>query len=242
MPPPLLLLTRPEAQAQAFAAALEAAGARFQAVISPLIATVETGPLPPLDGATGLIFSSAAGVRAYTALGGPGGLRAWTVGAATARAARAAGLDAAMAGETADALVAALIAAPPRRPLLHLHGRHTRGAIADRLTAAGVTTSTATIYEQPARPPTDAARAALQGARPVVAPLFSPRTAALLATVPRKSPLLVAAMSDAVANAARPLHSRALRCAARPDHAAMVALTARLLDEAAALETQEGRE
>ena len=88
-----VLLTRPLAAGQAFAAAL---GADWPLVLAPLQRIVfrpEGAALrAALGGAPVLIFTSQAGVAAFgAALGGDGppGLRAWAVGPQTAAAARA---------------------------------------------------------------------------------------------------------------------------------------------------------
>ncbi|HEY7610485.1 MAG TPA: uroporphyrinogen-III synthase, partial [Alphaproteobacteria bacterium] len=61
-----ILLTRPEPDAQRFAAQLAEHG--IEAVVAPLM-TIETAdaPLPPLEGVQALVFTSANGVRAYAA-------------------------------------------------------------------------------------------------------------------------------------------------------------------------------
>ncbi len=229
---PVLLLTRPEAQSRAFAATLADAGP-FRLVISPLIGIAPTGALPDMDGFRGLIFTSVNGVAAYRALGGPP-LPAFAVGEATAEAARAAGMTALAADGFAETLIAILKERRPPGPLLHIRGRHARGDVAARLTAAGLPVATAILYEQPALPPTPEARAALSGPETIVAPVFSPRTGALFSELEVQAPLLVAAMSEAVAKALAPLHKQDLKIASRPDSASMRELVADLLRRARA--------
>lgn len=229
---PVLLLTRPQEASVRFAQALEARGCRFRAVISPLFSIEFIGPLPDACAMRGLIFTSANGVAAWRALGGRTDLPAYTVGAATAEAARAAGMTASSADGTADDLVAWLSAMRPPGPLLHLHGKNARGDVAARLSAAGLACSDAVIYDQPEQPPSAEARAALAGPQPVIAPVFSPRTAKLLAREAVKAPLLVAAMSEAVAKALASLHKRELMVSPRPESEAMTDVVAGLLDRA----------
>ncbi len=238
---PVLLMTRPEAASRAFVEALQAEGATdFDVVLSPLIDIAPAGPLPPLDGVAAVIFSSANGVAAFRALGGAAPLPAYCVGPATARAAREAGFEVRATCADADALVGHVPGVHPGGPVLHLRGEHARGAVVERLAHAGLESADAVIYRQPERPPTDAARAALSGARPVVAPVFSPRTGGILARNRAEAPLLVAALSEAVAKALAPLHSRAVAVAARPDQAAMLACTLDLLRRARHLEAGQG--
>ena len=170
---PRLLLTRPRADAEAFAESLGVT----DAVISPLMELKVSGPLPPLG--LGLIFSSANGVASYVALGGPSALPCWCVGPRTGRAADQAGLLVQEVVETADALVDLAFS---EIALTHLHGQHTRGAIADRLKARGLTCTSAAIYDQVAQPLSSEALRLLNSDQRVVVPLFSPRSAALFAT------------------------------------------------------------
>ncbi|KUF10190.1 uroporphyrinogen-III synthase [Pseudoponticoccus marisrubri] len=238
MAAPVLLMTRPEPAAREVIAALRARGLDFRAVISPLIGIAVTGPLPDTAGLRGLVITSANGVRAWCALGGPRDLPVFAVGDATARTAREAGMVADSAGGDAAALVARLSAQRPAAPLCHLRGRHARGDVAARLSAAGIETREAVIYDQPEQPLSAEARAALDGDSPVVAPLYSPRTATLMAQMlaarPPKAPLCVAAMSETVAKPLAALHNRSLRIAARPDSDAMLDAVAGLLADGCA--------
>lgn len=229
---PVLLLTRPEPQSRAFAAALADAGP-FRLVISPLIGIAFTGALPEMEGFAGLIFTSVNGVAAYVDRGGPP-LPAYTVGEATAEAARDAGMQATAAEGNAETLIALLKDLRPQGPLLHVRGRHSRGDVAGRLSAAGLPVRAAILYDQPALPPTPEATKALSGHETIVAPVFSPRTGALLSELDVHAPLLVAAMSEAVAKALAPLHKQDLKIASRPDSAAMRELVADLLRRARA--------
>ncbi|MDJ0821546.1 MAG: uroporphyrinogen-III synthase [Paracoccaceae bacterium] len=234
---PLLLMTRPRAASERFLAELSTECAP---ILSPLIGFTVTGPLPDLAGVRGVIFTSANGVAAYQALGGPTHFPAFAVGAATAAAAREVGLEVTSADGDAEALIAMISQRHPQGPLLHIRGTHGRGDVAARLTALGVPTQAAILYDQPEIPATEAAKTALSGTRPVVAPVFSPRTGALLAKLPVKAPLLVAAMSEAVVKSLAPLHIRESSIAERPDAASMAACTGALLAQARALEADQG--
>jgi len=161
------------------------------------------GALPegPFDG---LIFTSRNGVRAYVALGGVP-LPCYCVGPGTAAEARAAGLEATSADGDAVALEALIRADRPEGRWLHVHGEHVRADLAGRLTAAGIAVTGLAAYAQKAQPLSDAARAALAGAAPVIAPVFSPRSAKLLAQGENpKAPIYIVAMSAAVAEALEP--------------------------------------
>ncbi len=197
---PVLLMTRPRADSEAFVATLRACGeTAFKPVISPLIGVEICGALPDPGSYRGVIFTSANGVAAYRALGGEDRHPCYVVGAATAAAAREAGFDPQSAEGDAAALLKMIRAAPNEGALLHLRGTHARGDLAATLTREGRATREAVIYDQPFLAPTSEARMALDGTVPVVAPLFSPRTAARFAAVAHaRAPLLIACMSKAV--------------------------------------------
>jgi uroporphyrinogen-III synthase len=231
---PAILITRPEAAARRFGEALRAAGCDAPQVIAPILdiqpvaGALASSPLAP-GAARGVILSSVhgvAGFAAQTALRPP----AWCVGQSTARAARDAGFDVQAAAEHADDLFRLMVGAGSTGPFLHPRGRHARGALAQRLAEAGLPATEVVIYEQNARPLGADARALLLGGAPVIAPVFSPRTARLLAEAAQgaTAPLHLVAISDAAAQAWREFGAEpglALRIARRPDADAMVEAT-----------------
>lgn len=209
-----ILLTRAAAQNERFAARL--AGRIVQ---SPLAEVRFLHPDLPL--ADCAIFTSENAVHALAGrLPAP---RAWCVGDRTAEVARQAGFLAWSASGDADALVAAILNAPPGR-CLHLRGRETRGDVAARLNAAGIPCAEAVVYDIAPIPPTTEALALLAGAAPVIVPLFSPASARRFAQVPARAPLRLACLSPAVAAAAPP--AAEVRIAAEPTAAAMIDLLA----------------
>ena len=181
-PSPAILLTRPAGRNERFAQELAMAFGAMTIVQSPLLAITYLNPAVPDEGIKSLIFTSEAGVEGYRRLAGdrPPVRRAWCVGQRTADAAQAIGLEAVAAGGNAHALCAAIIAAKESGPCLHLHGRDTRGDVVATLGARGVVARSCTVYAQEPQPLTSAAKTLLSGKDPVVAPVFSPRTAALL--------------------------------------------------------------
>ena len=239
MPParplPHLLLTRPRAQADRFAAQLRARWPGLPITIAPLIEIALLPPPPDLaDAAAGLIFTSKNGVAGFAAGCARRDLPAWCVGPRTAQAAQAAGFDDLhVAGGDARALLALLLNAPPRGPLLHLRGQHAARAIADDLRAAGIAAAETIVYDQRARPLDPAARALLARPGAVIAPLFSPRSARLLAdalaTPPLRARLHLVAISAAAAAPLRSAHAETLKIAATPDAGAMLAQIAHVI-------------
>lgn len=222
---PVLVVTRPAPAGARFAQeAVRGLGA--SAVVSPLmrIDPVEPEPLPAHIG--GVIFSSSNAVARAGALGLAVGLPAYCVGPRTTAEAREAGFAAEEAGPTAETLVTALAGRALAGPLVHLRGRHGRGDVAARLSAAGQDCSERVVYDQVALPLDDAARAALSGEAPVVLPLFSPRSARLVAEQAGPGGARhVVAISPDVARAAAALGAATLDQADMPDGDAMLRAT-----------------
>lgn len=230
-----LLMTRPRAASERFVARLSPGlRRRLRVIHSPLLEIAFRPGHLTLQGMHGVIFTSANGVAAAQAAALRPTLPAYCVGAATAAAARRARWSVEETCDTADALVDALIARRPPAPLLHLRGRHARGAVAERLTAAGIETRAQEVYDQRLVAPSDDACAALNGPDPVIAPLFSPRTARHFAdSCAGSAPLLLAAISRAAAEPLENMAYHALIVASRPDGAAMVAAVETLAAQAA---------
>lgn len=188
MPPaprPILLLTRPGDDSERTAARIGA-----DVIVAPILQIVPVDhDGAALARAPGLVFTSAHAV----ASAGPGrGRPAICVGERTGQVARDAGFAVIQGAGTADSLVPLIAASPV--PLVHPHGRH----LAQRLAVPGVV-----VYDQRPQPLTARARAALMGARPVVVPVYSPRSARLLAGMAAgaRAPLWLVAISDAAAAA-----------------------------------------
>lgn len=222
-----VLLTRPAAQGDRFAAELAARfGAELASVATPLLTPVFLTPDLPDEPFAALILTSETGVEGARRLRKRGVAlpdRAICVGDRTAQAAQAAGFQARSAAGDAEALIPLILASGESGPFLHLRGRDARGDIAPRLTAKGCATVAAVVYAQQALPLTDAARGVLSGQGPVVVPLFSPRTAQILTEQgPFAAPLWVVAMSAAVARAAEGLGAERLHVAGTPDALGML--------------------
>jgi uroporphyrinogen-III synthase len=79
-----------------------------------------------------------------------------------------------------DALLALITKYKPSN-LLHIRGAHSRGDLTARLTQAGLNARDHVLYDQLQMPLNAEARALLFGPDTVIMPLFSPRSAALVA-------------------------------------------------------------
>ncbi|MYM55318.1 uroporphyrinogen-III synthase [Thalassovita mangrovi] len=233
-----LLLTRPLASSQRFAAQLRERLGDVQVVISPLMRIEPVGTAPDLVGAGTLIFTSQ---NALAAVPDGQGRPCYTVGDATAAAAQAAGFDPIAVEPDAEALFQRIMADRPAGPLLHLRGHHARGRLAERLTGAGIATDEKVVYEQRETALSDEAETLLSGEEPVIVPLFSPRSAKIFVSqYAGDAPLFIAAMSDAVADALGGLPVQQVARAAAPDAAAMIDTIEGLMDAARSLEASGG--
>lgn len=233
---PVILLTRPNPDAARFAAALRADLPEAEILTSPMQRIEPAGALPPLEGVDGLIFTSRNAVRTYGDLGGLP-LPCYCVGDATAGAAREAGLSATSAGGDAESLIARLLDDRPDGRWLHLHGAHLARDIAAPLRAEGIEVTAHAIYRQVAQPLSGAARALLEGAAPVIVPLFSRRSAKLFREGANPSaPTYIVTMSESVARALGPAGRTKCDIAEHPDMDSMVRATVTAYRRAARVE------
>ena len=202
---PTVLLTRPAAQSASFAQSLQARVVGLRVVVSPLMATVFHAVTLPKEPLQGVILTSQTGAEAAGRLRTQLPDLAYCVGDRTAQVAREAGFRVQSAQGDAEALLALILREKPQA-LIHLRGREARGDLAQRLSAAGVFTQERVVYAQDAQPLSDEAVAVLSGKAPVLVPLFSPRSAEILAAawqgLATHAPLVVVAISQAVAEAA----------------------------------------
>ena len=198
---PTLLMTRPDAQSRAFLAECEAdLQRRLPVVIAPVMRIVDMGDVPDLEPFETVIATSSHAVRRLGQDGQLRGRRVVTVGDMTAAVAREFGADAEALGGDVSAFLAASDALRP--PCFYARGRHVRVDLVRELASRGVACSEAMVYDQVAQPLPRAGEALLAGTLPVVAPLFSARTAELLCrSTDIQAPLTVIAMSDGVAAA-----------------------------------------
>lgn len=197
--PARLILTRPRAQADRFAADIaDGLPEGLKIVTAPLMEIVLDDP-GSLDGFAGLVLTSENGALALAPLR-PVALPAFCVGPRTRDVAQSMGCTARALGGSAAALVEALLELRPKGPLLHLHGAHTRGNVAETLDAAGLPCAARCVYDQVAQPLPQGLRDDLAAGAPDIVALFSPRSAALfLADCPAAPAAQIVCLSPAVA-------------------------------------------
>lgn len=219
-----LLMTRPAAASRRFVGALSAdLLAKIEVIHAPLLQITPVEADIDAWAWRGVIFTSANGVAAAGAA--ERALPAYCVGARTTQAAAKAGWMAEQSGTNAEELLTALIAKHPATPLLHLHGRHTRGDVAARLTAAALPCSSKVIYDQALLPLPADTRRAISAQSQVIVPLFSPRTARHFASLGLDpANLTLIALSEAVAVELKDLNCKDLRVSKTADAFGMAAM------------------
>ena len=228
-----VLITRPEADAGRLVEALKARG--HTALVEPLL---EIQPVqseaPDLAGVQALLFTSANGLRALAALTSERDLPVFTVGDASAEAARAEGFRAvASAGGDVEDL-ARLIKArldPAAGPLFHGAGATLAGDLKGLLDADGFAVRRAVLYNaKTVEAFSDGARQALRDGSVDAVLLFSPRTAETFAELVEMQGLTEAlrgcaagCLSAAVARKVEHLPWAGVRVARQPSGEALLA-------------------
>lgn len=229
-----VILTRPEADSQRFAALLAPHMQGAEVLISPVLRIACTEEIAQIQPEESLILTSGNALDCLPPMPGRG---ACVVGRATAARARKAGLHVLCEAPCAEALIGEITALAPC-PLVHLGGQHLRVDIAARLRDAGLTARRVVVYEQHAQDLSSEALNWLGGDQPVVLPLFSPRSAALVAkqVPPGHAPLWIAGLSAAVTGAF-PAHLAAeTGIAPSPEAEALAGVVAQMLGRVHRLE------
>ncbi len=230
---PGALVTRPLADSQGLAEALEARG--FSALVEPMLAIRFLDSAPPDRHAyQAVLATSANGVRALARLVTWRDLPVWAVGDASAREADKLGFVTVQSAAGDVASLADLVseqADPTKGPLLHVAASRLAGDLAGALASRGFSVEKAVLYEaEPAEDLSPALIAALAEGCLDVALFFSPRTAATFARLVKKADLgeslrriKALALSTAVAESLAPLPWRGVEVAERPDQTALLA-------------------
>lgn len=229
-----VLVTRPEVDAGPLVEALEAAG--HAALVEPLL---EIRPVlseaPDLAGVQALLFTSANGLRTLAALTPERGLPVFTVGDASAEAARAEGFrEVHSAGGDVEDL-ARLVKArldPAAGALFHGAGATLAGDLKGLLEADGFAVRRVVLYNaKTVEAFSDGARQALRDGSLDAVLLFSPRTAETFAELVERQGLsealrgrAAACLSPAVARKIEHLPWADVRIARLPNREALLAV------------------
>jgi uroporphyrinogen-III synthase len=229
---PTLLLTRPEAQSQRFAAVFRAQfGDDWPILFAPLSQLEFHEAQTDWQGIGDIIFTSQNGVAGFSRLTQDRNLRAWCVGDKTANAARMAGFDAVTGPGTAKELADRVIADGAIRRILYARADDIAFDMSKYLKTAEIETIENIVYSQKPCPPTAEAAALLASKTPVLLPFFSRRAVKIFRqNYPEtRAPILVAAISPNVADATERMPKAACIVARNPDSDHMIAALAELI-------------
>ena len=230
-----VLVTRPEEDAAALVAALQARG--HEALVEPMLTVAPApGVTPPrdLDGVQALLFTSANGARAFARLSERRDLPVFAVGDASAEAARTAGFAAVdSAGGNVDDLARLAIDRlnPVDGVLYQAAANRLAGDLKGALEAAGFTLRREILYQTvPVTDLSASLRRELAAGQVAAATFFSPRTAETFAGLVEKMGLAgscaettALCFSEAVADKLRGLDWRAVLVAERPNQNSLLA-------------------
>ena len=179
--PPTILLTRPEAQSRELAGRLLARLKDVAVVVSPILEIVPV-PFDVPDAPAFVVLTSAHAAQAAGQVASLSGLPAYCVGDRTAEAAAAAGFAARSAAGSAKDLARLIAMARPEGRGLYVRGRHVASDLPEMLNSAGIETHSVVAYDQEERRLSDEARSLLARPSPLLLPVYSPRSSALLAS------------------------------------------------------------
>lgn len=219
-----VLITRPMPQADRFARALrDRYKDRVVPILTPLLAATLLYPDLPEGSFRSVILTSETGARAAAAFARQLPKRAYCVGDRTAQVAQDLGFQTISADGDADRLFHLLLTRPNDAPFLHLRGREARGDLVARLVTAGLGADQAVVYAQEPQDLSAEAISALSGNQPVIAPLFSPRSAELfrraLGALPNRTSVRIVALSPEIAKIFADIGPESLGIATEPTQA-----------------------
>lgn len=230
-----LILTRPSAQSEEFAAQVETAlPGKFSPLISPLFEITPEPVSLDLTGVQALLFTSRNGVAEFVRRSTNRSIPALCVGEKTAKIASQAGLNTSFATGDVAALAALAVQSylPDFGTLLHFRGTDSVGDLVGALNAEGVSATERILYDTSTKPLTANVITALKSSQPIVLPVFSPRTAALLSQLLQEVEILakptLAALSRNVADRIDLTTQTRILIAEKPTALAMVAVLSQI--------------
>lgn len=228
-----MLVTRPEPDAQATLARLEALG--IEAIAAPLMVreTLDAS-LPPPDGFTAMVLTSANAVRALIDRGVVAQyqhLPVFAVGDRTAREATQAGFErvSSAAGAFQD-LVNAMTIARLRGPIFYPAGKHQSADLAKAVAPLGIMVATSKVYAMVAAEALPDAVLDALGTQIGAVLAYSRRSAEIFAQLAadlprdRRSKLAMLCLSEAVAEPLLEARFNRISLADWPDEDAMMSL------------------
>jgi uroporphyrinogen-III synthase len=228
-----MLVTRPEPDAQATLARLDALG--IEAIAAPaMVRRTLDASLPPPDGFTAMVLTSANAIRALAdrdMLAPYRHLPVFAVGDRTAHEASEAGFTrvSSAAGAFQD-LVNAMTIARMKGPIFYPAGKHQSADLAKALAPLGVMVATAKVYDMVAIDALPEAILAELGGEIGAVLAYSRRSAEIFAGLAaslsrdRRSRLAMLCLSEAVAEPLLEARFSRISLADRPDEDAMMSL------------------
>lgn len=217
-------ITRAQPGAEATAARVAALG--LTPIVDPLLEVAPIAAMIDVTGVAALAFTSANGIQAFSKLSDKRGLPVFTVGGATASAAREAGFAGITSADGDVEDLARLIVEAAPGPVLWAGARQPAGDLVAALREAGLDARGVAVYETLQRAPSKATLDLLDG--PLTVLLHSPRAARGLADILRRRPgpaLRALCLSQAVAAPLEALmQPSSVACAPRPDETALLSL------------------
>lgn len=219
---PKIILTRPEPGLTKFSGQLAQeipSASVYCEALQEIDFTPYNGDLTRYNG---FIFTSSNGVRAAKRWELPR-RSGFGVGHVTTQLARSFCDPVYDGGSDVEALIDLIKSMMPNGPLLHIRGRSSIGNLATRLSEYGITTHEAIGYTQNVRIPSDGLIQFLQGGKPTILPLFSPKSAEILKKLSaNREHWHVIAMSKTVAEIFDAKDVLKLEVAREPNGAAML--------------------
>ena len=239
---PSVLITRSRPAAERFEADLLTEFPQLNVVKSPVLEIVQKGELPELSKYQGVIFTSPNAVERFSASKSVDGCHCFCVGDTTAEAARQMGFSAISAGGSSQDLIDLVKNFPTKGRLVHVRGVHSRGKIAQRLSDMGRPCDTSIVYDQIEQTLNHSAQQLFNEKKPVIVPIFSPRTAELfIKQVQPSIQTYIVAMSQLVAQVFTKIPNIYCRIAHAPTQEAMRHSVVGLLRDANLLEPSAKR-
>lgn len=228
---PLVLISRPTAQAREFQQLL---GPGAECIISPVLNIESINTTIDFNDYGALVFTSRNAVTAANRLGRLEGRKAYAVGERTAELASKFGMKVTHSNGGSPELVRYIVKTNDGGNLLFLRGEYSRGDIVGALKLHGIRADQAVIYRQVRQPLTESAKIALCGSKPVIIPLFSPRSAKYLGEetglIDADMRLCLIGFSQSVADAWEGPAIERTEVLSRPTLAGMVERTLKLID------------
>ncbi len=196
---PSVLLTRPAEQSDDFRRLL---GRKTDVVISPVMKIEPLAFSANADDYDVFVFASRSAVLAASKRLDLAGRHAIAVGDKTAGVAESFGMITASAAGIAEDLIKRVQRDFPGGKALFIHGEYTQGDVAKKLNLLGIDTDSTVAYRQIPLPLSKSACALICGEQPVILPLFSARSAAILSNealqCQSSAPLWLVALSNNV--------------------------------------------